>query len=115
MSTTATAPFVWIDSTSWELGFFGLPQRIPWPAQFRGRALTNDFSRKWHGREAELGNDSDAHRQFDAARQAEDYRAAHLYAGQAVALAKQVEPAAAILAGIAQEAEKRLSALCAQQ
>src|SRR5829696_7147382 len=23
---------VWIDSTSWELEFFGLPSRIPWPA-----------------------------------------------------------------------------------
>jgi predicted Zn-dependent protease len=29
---TATTPFVWIESTSWELDFFGLPHRIPWPA-----------------------------------------------------------------------------------
>lgn len=27
-----SAPFVWVDSTSWELEFFGLPSRIPWPA-----------------------------------------------------------------------------------
>lgn len=26
------APFRWIDSTSWELPFFGLPSRIPWPS-----------------------------------------------------------------------------------
>src|ERR1041385_9059602 len=26
------APYVWIESTSWELEFFGLPNRIPWPA-----------------------------------------------------------------------------------
>jgi nitronate monooxygenase len=94
---------------------FDTVQRIPWPAQFRGRALRNEFSQTWHGREAELDDDLDARRQFDAARQAEDYRAAHLYAGQAVALAKQVEPASAILSRIAQEAEQRLSALCAQQ
>ena len=29
---TAAEPFVWIESTSWELPFFGLPSRIPWPA-----------------------------------------------------------------------------------
>ncbi len=28
----AASSVVWIDSTSWELGFFGLPSRIPWPA-----------------------------------------------------------------------------------
>jgi len=27
-----TAPIRWIESTSWELEFFGLPNRIPWPA-----------------------------------------------------------------------------------
>ena len=26
------APFVWIDCPAWELDFFGLPHRIPWPA-----------------------------------------------------------------------------------
>jgi len=25
------APYRWIESTSWELPFFGLPSRIPWP------------------------------------------------------------------------------------
>jgi len=25
-------PIIWIESTSWEPAFFGLPQRIPWPA-----------------------------------------------------------------------------------
>jgi predicted Zn-dependent protease len=30
--SAATLPFVWVESTSWEPSFFGLPQRIPWPA-----------------------------------------------------------------------------------
>jgi nitronate monooxygenase len=88
---------------------FDAAQRIPWPAQFRGRALKNDFTARWHGREPELLEDGDARRQFDAARQAEDYRVAHLYAGQAVALAKQVEPAAAIVERLAQQAAQLLS------
>jgi tetratricopeptide (TPR) repeat protein len=25
-------PIIWIESTSWEPAFFGLPQRVPWPA-----------------------------------------------------------------------------------
>jgi nitronate monooxygenase len=94
---------------------FDTVQRIPWPAQFLGRALRNDFTHQWHGREPELLHDSEAQRQFDAARQAEDYRTAHLYAGQVVALAKRVEPVAAILARIAQEAEERLEAVRASR
>lgn len=88
---------------------FDAAQRIPWPAQFRGRALKNQFTEQWHGREPELLNDAEARHQFDAARQTEDYRVAHLYAGQAVALAKRVEPASVIVERLMREAEERLS------
>lgn len=27
-----STPYIWVESTSWELDFFGLPRRIPWPA-----------------------------------------------------------------------------------
>ena len=49
---TTAEPFVWIESTSWELDFFGLPRRIPWPAdvdpkkaseqELRGEKLFNN-------------------------------------------------------------------------
>jgi len=29
----STASYRWIESTSWELPFFGLPDRIPWPSE----------------------------------------------------------------------------------
>jgi nitronate monooxygenase len=90
---------------------FDTVQGIPWPARFRGRALKNTFTDAWHGREAALANDETARQQFDAARRAEDYEIAHLYAGQAVALARRVEPASAIVADIAQEAERLLQAV----
>lgn len=92
---------------------FDTVQRFAWPRQFRGRALRNSFTDAWDGREPELAQDEGARRRFDSARQAEDYDTAHLYAGQSVALAKRVEPAAAILARIAQEAEERLRAVAA--
>lgn len=113
-SAAARARLAAADETDTVLtSVFDTVQRIPWPAQFRGRALHNQFSQKWHGREAELRNDTEARLRFDAARQAEDYTAAHLYAGQAVALANQVEPAAAILSRIAREADQCLQAVCA--
>jgi len=94
---------------------FDTVQRIPWPEQFRGRALKNAFTATWHGREAALANDEAARRKFDAARRTEDYDIAHLYAGQAVALAEHVQPAAVILAGIAHEAERLLEAVSASR
>ena len=92
---------------------FDTVQRVAWPKQFRGRALRNSFTDTWDGREPELANDEGAQRRFDTARQTEDYDTAHLYAGQSVGLAKRVEPAATILARIAQESEERLRAVTA--
>ena len=28
-----TASVVWIESSSWELDFYGLPHRFPWPGE----------------------------------------------------------------------------------
>ncbi len=35
-------PYRWIESTHWELEFFGLPQRIPWPANVDPAAANKD-------------------------------------------------------------------------
>jgi tetratricopeptide (TPR) repeat protein len=42
MSATMTTPVQWIESTSWELPFFGLPTRIPWPADVDAAIANND-------------------------------------------------------------------------
>ena len=36
------APLRWIESTSWELEFFGLPNRIPWPANVDPKLANGD-------------------------------------------------------------------------
>ncbi len=36
------SPYLWIDCPSWELDFFGLPHRIPWPADADPAGATND-------------------------------------------------------------------------
>lgn len=89
---------------------FDVVQRIPWPAAFPGRALANQLTARWHGHEDELAHDADAPRAFDEARRAEDYAIAVVYAGQSVGLVERVEPAAAILARIASDAEAHLRA-----
>ena len=84
---------------------FDVAQGIPWPDAYPGRALANAFTAAWHGREGELARDDAAKREFQSAKQAEDYAKTVLYAGQAVGLVDRVEPAAAIVRRIADGAE----------
>ena len=42
MPATLTTVFRWVDSTSWELDFFGLPHRIPWPQDVDPAVANND-------------------------------------------------------------------------
>ena len=87
---------------------FDVAQSIPWPKQFRGRGLRNNFSDRWDGREAGLTANEEAHRAFDKARKADDFSTAVLYAGQSVGLLDRVEPAGDIVRRIAEGAEARL-------
>lgn len=92
---------------------FDVVQGIPWPASFPGRALANEFTRAWHGRESELAGDEAAHRVFRQARESEDYSQAFVYAGQSVGLLARVEPAATIVRRIVSDAEAQLRAMAA--
>jgi nitronate monooxygenase len=80
-----------------------------WPQEFTGRVLRNGFVARWHGREA-------AHRDM-----AEEARPAYLaamaegrtdevglFVGEAIGLMNTVEPAADIVARVADEAEQLL-------
>lgn len=89
---------------------FDVAQGIPWPPEFGGRALANEFSRRWIGRENELAADQEARAQLAAARQAGDYDTAYLYAGQGVGLVTEERPAAEIVAGLGAGAEGLLRA-----
>lgn len=92
---------------------FDVAQRIPWPTHFPGRALANEFTRRWHTHEAELARDEDAQRAFKQAREGEDYTHANIYAGQSVGLLERVEPAATIVRRIDSDAEVLLRAATA--
>lgn len=85
---------------------FDIVQRAPWPDDFPGRALRNDFTGRWHGHEAELQAKIDeVAPAFEAARRREDYAEAHIYAGQAVGPIDDVPTAGEVLHRLTSEAE----------
>ncbi len=98
---------------------FDIAQRLAWPAQFGGRALANDFTREWAGREAELaflvgGTGDDPAITITAdmarARAAGDVSMAPVYCGQGVGQVRVDVPAAEVVAEFARAGELLRSA-----
>jgi nitronate monooxygenase len=89
---------------------FDIARRIDWPTVYTGRALRNDFSRQWHGREAELERalPSEGPRYARAAEE-NDVDTAVVFAGEAVDLVHRIEPARDIVSGIVRDAEAALT------
>lgn len=84
---------------------FDLVQGIPWPSHYPGRALANDFTRQWHGREGELGEKLAQVREgYEAARLQPDYGTLVVYAGQVAGEIQALAPAAELVRQIGEEA-----------
>jgi nitronate monooxygenase len=90
---------------------FDIGQGIPWPVEFRGRALKNAFSERWVGSETELALDTAARSDLLVAVRGQNAETAPIYAGQSVGLLNRVELAADILQRIESEAELQLRAV----
>ncbi len=89
---------------------FDLAQGIAWPEGYPGRALANDFSRRWTGHEDELAASPAAREELARARREGDFDVASLYAGQAVGALTRVRPAADVVTEMASGAERLLAA-----
>jgi nitronate monooxygenase len=88
---------------------FDIVRDYPWPAPYTGRALRNGFTSRWHGREDALAAVLDVERtRYREAVDEDDYDTALVWAGEGVDLVNSVEPAATLVARIAEEAEARL-------
>ncbi len=85
---------------------------IPWPPAFPGRALTNEFTRRWHGHEDAL--DDEARQALRSARTADDYDVAYIYAGQAVGAVRAARPAGEVVRDLVDGAERLLRERCAR-
>jgi nitronate monooxygenase len=89
---------------------FDVAQRLAWPERWPGRALANEFSRTWHGREDDLGRDLAASERVVEARRTDDLEQAPLYAGEAVGLVRSERSATDVVRTMDAEAEKALRA-----
>jgi len=88
---------------------FDIIREIDWPPGYSGRALTNDFTAKWHGRETELAARIGAEKErFWSAARAGDVSTAVVFAGEGVDLIHDIRPAADIVQEIASGAEALL-------
>jgi nitronate monooxygenase len=80
---------------------FDVAQRLPWPREYGGRALRNQFFDRWVGREDELLTDDTARVELLAARESRDFDIAYIYAGQGVGLLNEERAASAVVAELA--------------
>lgn len=88
---------------------FDIARAIDWPLEYTGRAIANDLSRRWHGREAALEAALDEEKQrYVAAAAAGDVDTSVVWAGEGIDLIHGVEPAAEIVERLAAEARAAL-------
>jgi nitronate monooxygenase len=90
---------------------FDVAQRLDWPERWPGRALVNEFSRTWHGREAELRHDAAASQRVVEARRIDDLDQAPVYAGESVGLVTSERSATDVVRDLDAGAEKALRAV----
>lgn len=89
---------------------FDVAQGLAWPDRWPGRALSNEFSRTWHGREDALRADVAASQRVIDARRNDDLEQAPVYAGESVGLVTAERSATDVVGELSAAAEKALRA-----
>lgn len=85
---------------------FDLVRKLDWPAEYSGRAIANNFSARWHDREAELaGSVAEEETAYWEAARTGDVNTAVVFAGEGLDLVNAIKPAAAIVHEITESAE----------
>jgi nitronate monooxygenase len=83
---------------------FDIVRGAPWPAQYPGRALKNDFYQRWHGNEEQLqAGRTEAEKSYLATKP-DDFSARVIWAGEGVDLVKDLLPAAELIERVVAEA-----------
>lgn len=91
---------------------FDIVRHYPWPQEFTGRAIRNAFLERWHGREAalEAALEGEVTRYEEAVRK-DDVATRVIFAGEAIDLIHEIEPAGVLVERIVAEAEAILARL----
>lgn len=87
---------------------FDIAQGVAWPDRYPGRALVNEITRIWHGREDELRGDAATAEQVITARRTGDFEHAPIYAGEAVGQVVDEHSATDVVRRLAADAEAAL-------
>jgi nitronate monooxygenase len=87
---------------------FDIALELPWPARWPGRALVNEFTEIWQGREDELRGDTRAAEQVRRARAEGDVEHSPLYAGESVGLVTTEESATDVVRRLTADARQAL-------
>ncbi len=94
---------------------FDAARGYAWPDGFTGRALHNDFTARWHGREDALAAVLDVEMvRYRTSAVSGDLDTAVVFAGEAVDLVNDLPPAAEIVARLVAGAEHALAAAAAR-
>ncbi len=89
---------------------YDLTSGAAFPLDVGDRVLSNEFTKEWHGQDAEVvRNRADLQRRVAAGVEAKDASVANILAGNAVGLFSSIEPAGVILRRIVEEAEAILN------
>jgi nitronate monooxygenase len=89
---------------------FDVAEGAAWPERWPGRALVNDFSREWHGREEQLVDDAAARQRVVDGRRTGDPANAPVYAGESVGLVTTERSAGDVVREMTAGAEEALRA-----
>jgi nitronate monooxygenase len=81
---------------------------IPWPARYPGRAIQNEFTLRWHGREDEAVADASAVAALRGATASKDFDVTYIYAGQSIGMIERERAAADVVREIGDGAESIL-------
>jgi nitronate monooxygenase len=90
---------------------FDVAQGLAWPERWPGRALVNEFSRAWHGREDDLRQNPAARERVIEARRTDDLDQGPVYAGESVGLVTAERSATDVVRDLDAEAERALRAV----
>ena len=88
---------------------YDIVRTAPWPAQYNGRLLRNDFIDRWHGHETELLSDvPEAAAAYRGAVAEGDFGVANMIVGESVGLVRDVQPARDVVDQMVEQAESIL-------
>ena len=91
---------------------FDIVRQLPWPAEFTGRVLRNQFTERWHSDERGLRDAVDREQpRYAAAVEQADFDTAAVWAGEGIDLIRDVPPAGEIVRRLVAETGATLARL----